>query len=157
MSGSVFNVTVERCHFGGAGSDYAGVHLKTRRGRGGAIHSVVLRDCVFDMRTSTKQPFAISAAMFYGSGPQPPTNATATPLVSDVLVERAVILLPAAASRSVFSFVGLPESAMRRFTFRDVRVTAGTTTAAHPWTCQHTDGFRFEGNITPPPGPDCMA
>lgn len=31
-AGGVFNITVTNCSFGGYGSDFAGVHLKTTRG-----------------------------------------------------------------------------------------------------------------------------
>eukprot|EP00658_Telonema_sp_P-2_P014094 TRINITY_DN15343_c0_g1_i1.p1 TRINITY_DN15343_c0_g1~~TRINITY_DN15343_c0_g1_i1.p1 ORF type:complete len:233 (-),score=26.70 TRINITY_DN15343_c0_g1_i1:248-946(-) len=77
MSGGVFNVTVQGCVFGGDRSDFVGVHLKSMRGRGGAIHSIRFADCVFHSEYSTKQPSPFSASLFY-SGTPPPTNATAT-------------------------------------------------------------------------------
>jgi len=103
----VFNVTVERCAFGGRGSDFAGVHLKSQRGRGGSVHDVAFRHVTFDMRTSTKQRMAFSASLFYHK--TPPTNATATPEVHSVSLSDATVLLPAASASPVFGFVGLPE------------------------------------------------
>ena len=153
-----------------------GVHLKTRRGRGGAVHGLRFRDCLFDMTRSTKQPLPFSAAMHYGSygpGGDVPTNTTATPAVFDVRFENATILLPPAPASTLFSFVGLNDSVLRDFTFKDVRTVRwpggasgaddgqpegpSSRAAQSAWSCTYTHNFQFEGSISPPPGSDCLA
>ena len=163
MSGDVFNVTVERCRFGGRGSDFAGLHLKSRRGRGGAVHDLVFKDCDFDLRTSTKQPYAFSASLFYGADdPKAPTNRSATPEMFAVTLSNATIRLPPQATgyaKGLFQFIGLNESKLRDFHFADVRVVSGATSATGDaaWDCTETTGFSFSGNVTPAPGPKCQA
>ena len=161
MSGGVYNLTVRRCAFGGRGSDFAGVHIKSARGRGGAVHGIVFEDVRFDMTASenAKQPFPISASLFYEGSP-PPTNASATPEVYGVAVRNATIAMPAAVAkrRGLFQFVGLPESPLRAFHFEDVRVVSGSVggqTGDDAWSCTDTAGFTFAGNITPAPGKQC--
>lgn len=158
MSGGVFNVTVENCRFGGHGSDYAGIHLKTKRGRGSAIHSVSFRDIVIDSRNVTRRLPVLSASMFY-SNDLPPTNATATPQIHDVSFENVAAYMHGEDGRSgkgggenfALQFIGLAEQAMQRFAFTNVSVTG----ANDGWQCQHTEGFSFSGSVVPVPPADC--
>ena len=158
MSGDVVNMTVSRCKFGGQGSDFAGIHLKSQRGRGGTIANLVFEDLDIDLSTSTKQPFAVSANMAY-SGNVPPTNKSATPTMRNVTVQRVAVHLPDTPgySKGVFDFEGLPDSLLQDFTFKDVTVVSGATTATgdEAWKCVNATGFEFAGNVTPHPGPMC--
>jgi hypothetical protein len=87
MSGSVFNLTVDSCMFGGDDSDFAGIHLKSARGRGGAVHALRFTNLVFHPEASVKQPFPFSASLFY-SGTPPPTNATMPPRTFTTLLSK---------------------------------------------------------------------
>eukprot|EP00037_Helgoeca_nana_P028499 m.335423 g.335423 ORF g.335423 m.335423 type:complete len:463 (-) comp27770_c0_seq4:1076-2464(-) len=156
MSGSVFNLTVDNCVFGGDGSDYAGIHLKSARGRGGAVHALRFTNLVFHSEASVKQPFPFSASLFY-SGTPPPTNASATPHFYDVTLENVTVFPPVAATkpreqRATFSFIGLPESRMTNFRFTNVTVVpgpAGVYAQSSGWTCTDVTGFTFS-SMTPP-------
>jgi polygalacturonase len=79
MSGSVFNLTVD--------NNYAGIHLKSARGRGGAVHALRFTNLVFHPEASVKQPFPFSASLFY-SGTPPPTNATMPPRTFTTLLSK---------------------------------------------------------------------
>lgn len=156
MSGSVFNLTVDNCMFGGDGSDYAGIHLKSARGRGGAVHALRFTNLVFHSEASVKQPFPFSASLFY-SGTPPPTNASATPHFYDVTLENVTVFPPVAATkpreqRAAFSFIGLPESRMTNFRFTNVTVVpapAGVHAQSSGWACTDVTGFTFS-SMTPP-------
>ena len=67
MSGGVWNITVDGCVFGTDGSDFAGVHFKAPRGRGGSVHAIRVLNSAFHLETSVKQPMPFSASMFYGA------------------------------------------------------------------------------------------
>ena len=77
---------------------------------------------------------------------------------------------PIIIASTLFSFVGLNDSLLRDFTFKDVRTvrSQGGTVAGvgNPcptqvtppvWSCIYTHNFQFEGEILPPPSKDCLA
>ena len=99
----------------------------------------------------------------------PPTNASATPKVYDVLFSNLDLYLseetaesepePAAvgaleragkSSKPSFEFLGLPESVMRDFRFEKIAVRSGKS---HGWHCSNTSGFSFD-SVTPMPSRD---
>lgn len=129
MSGGVFNITVDNCVFGTDGTDYAGIHFKAPRGRGGSIHDIRIINSVIHLETSTKMGMPFSASMFY-EGNIPRTNASATPKIYNVLVANLSVYLPkpsqpskeVASTKASFQFLGLPESLMRDFHFSNVTV-----------------------------------
>jgi hypothetical protein len=122
MSGDVFNLTVDRCTFGTDGSDYAGIHLKSERGRGGSVHGVRLTNLVFHSETSTKQRSPLSASLYYSDNP-PPTNASATPRFYDLVAENITVHVPASPTKPkqplppAFAWIGLDESKISNFRF----------------------------------------
>eukprot|EP00039_Didymoeca_costata_P010092 m.134889 g.134889 ORF g.134889 m.134889 type:complete len:465 (+) comp14705_c0_seq2:71-1465(+) len=148
MSGGVYNITVEGCTFGTGGSDYAGIHLKSKRGRGGAIHDLVFTNNIYHMETSTKQGEPMSASLYYSSNP-PPTNATATPHMYNVRFEDSLIYLPPAveSAKSSFQFIGLPESQLKNFSFQNITVVNGVSNG---WVCTDTQDFTFSDVIPAP-------
>ena len=157
MSGSVFNVTVDGCQFGVPGSDYSGVHLKSMRGRGGSIHDVWIKNSLFLATDSLEKPFPISASLYYSGNP-PPTNASATPHMHSVTFSNLTIHLPAQSTKTkdppaAITWIGLPESLMTNFTFRDIAVLptpSGMYPKVQGWACTNVSGFVFD-NVTPPP------
>ena len=158
MSGSVYNITVDNCIFGTDGSDFAGVHFKAPRGRGGSIHDIRVINSVFHLETSAKQPMPISASMLYGVPPaycHPACNASATPHVHDVTFQNLTFFLrdadeakPSGAKPS-FQFQGLPEAPMTDFHFEDLTVSSAGG-ASRGWQCTDVKGFTFE-RVVPKP------
>ena len=164
MSGGVFNITVDNCIFGTDATDFAGLHFKAPRLRGGSIHSVVVKDSVFHLETSTKNTMPISASMFYGSNGGGPGNESSTPKVYGCHFSNLSIYMPpkapapagvaarvaAAAGKSTgqsFQFLGLPESVMHDFRFEDITVLSGHSQG---WQCVNTSHFSFV-NVHPAP------
>jgi hypothetical protein len=150
MSGGVFNITVDGCIFGSDNSDFAGIHIKTTRGRGGAVHGLDFRNNQFMMTTSTKMQMPFSAAMFYGGGDLPLGNKSSTPEVHDVHFSNSAVHLMAkqpSKSKPTWSFVGLNESHMRNFVFENITIVNG---AQNGWSCKYTEGFVFK-NVSHPP------
>jgi polygalacturonase len=168
MSGSVYNITIDNCIFGTDGSDFAGVHFKAPRGRGGSIHNIDVINSVFHLETSKKQRMPISASMFYGSPPaycHPACNASATPHVHNVLFKNLTFFLPKADTQRTmaqgkaasFSFTGVPEAPMANFHFEDLTVSS-IGGASHGWQCSNVRGFTFERVLpTPTNASGCMA
>ena len=87
------------------------MHGAPRRGRGGVVDGIVYRNIVAkDVAT------ALSLTLAYTHG-LPPTNATATPRLRNVLFQNATF----ENATSAGEFVGLPESPIVNVTLRDVR------------------------------------
>ena len=155
MSGGVFNITFDNVLFGGNGSvtDFAGIHLKSERGRGGAIRDIVFKNITFDLRNSKKQNMPFSANMAYDGGKAAPTNASATPVFERISVVDALVYLQddddadALGKKYSWEVIGLPESIVRNFTFTNIKLVSG---ADHGWHCVDTSGFQFN-NVQPPP------
>lgn len=111
-AGGVRDVSISECRFFGTDR---GLRVKTRRGRGGRIENIALRDCVMD---GTLCPVVVNC--YYGPG-GPPAHASEfslsalpagamTPQIRGIRVER----LRATGCRAAVGLaVGLPESPIR--------------------------------------------
>ncbi len=111
MSGGVRNVLFERIQMKGAD---VGIRIKSQRGRGGFVENITYRDIDMD-GVST----AIQVTMNYNHG-LTPTNATATPVFRDILVQNVRAL----DSRTAFDIQGLEESLIHNLTLANVFVDA---------------------------------
>ncbi|MBB3713577.1 polygalacturonase [Limimaricola variabilis] len=121
MSGGVSDVVVEACEMEGTDR---GLRLKTRRGRGGAVENVTMRDV-----SMTGVATAISANAFYhcdadghdgwvqsrGAAPVDET----TPRIGAITVERLQI---AGLAHAAGAFLGLPERPLGPVLLRDVTI-----------------------------------
>jgi polygalacturonase len=117
-AGGVRDVLVERCEFHGTDR---GLRIKTRRGRGGTVENIALRDCLM---TDVLCPLVMNC--YYAPGGPPadapeysldprPIDAT-TPKIRGVTVER----LRAEGCRAAAGFVvGLPESPVEELAIID--------------------------------------
>ncbi len=112
MSGDVTDVTISRCSF--IGTD-RGLRIKTRRGRGGKVARIHLRDVEME---GVATPLAINA--FYFCDPDglsdavqsrdPAPVGAETPTVSDISVGRVTA---SNASHAGAAILGLPEAPVR--------------------------------------------
>jgi polygalacturonase len=107
-AGGIHEVEISDCHFKGTDR---GLRIKTRRGRGGVIKNITLRDCVM---VGTICPIVINC--YYGPGGppaespvfslNPQTVDDGTPQITNIHIER----LRACGCRAAAGFiVGLPE------------------------------------------------
>ena len=110
MSSGVYNVTFENLVADGIGT---GVRLKSERGRGGVIDGIVYRN----ISLSNVQGQAIQVTLNYASN-LPPTNATATPSMRNVLVQD----VSAVGVEYGFFIDGLPESFIANLSLVNVSV-----------------------------------
>jgi len=108
MSGGVFNVTFEDITMEGT---LIGARLKTQRGRGGVISGITYRNV--EIRNVESRCFELT--MNYQPGIAP-TNATATPLVENILYEN----ITCASGQHSFFIDGIPEQPIRNVQFRNV-------------------------------------
>ena len=129
-----------------------GPRIKSERGRGGLVDGIVYRHIVArDVET------AFSLTLNYASG-IPPTNATATPRLRNVLLENITFI----GAHSAGELNGLAESPIANVTLRDVRYVASGAAGmkvAGPvdgppkfGKCEHVEGGTCEGstNVCPP-------
>jgi polygalacturonase len=122
MSGSVRNVTMRRCSLS---QTDRGLRIKTRRGRGGAVHSILVEDCVMD---GVLTPLAINAFYFCDADGrseavqtrtlQPFTDAT--PHISNITIRNLVAHNVAVAAGAFF---GLPEAPITGIRLENYHVT----------------------------------
>jgi hypothetical protein len=140
MSGGVYNVLFENITATGA----PGVRIKTERGRGGLIANVTYRAITL-VNAST----AVQITDNYDPG-IPPTNATATPIISNVTVE-SLFSVGAAVG---YLLDGLPESPIKGLTLRNVSLV-GTKKLYK--SCDYVDvgSAVCEGGVAPE-CPKCM-
>lgn len=112
MSGSVSNIFVQDCHFVGVDR---GFNIKSRRGRGGIIQNVVVKDCTAERFGE----WGFNFEMYYydrGTPVQPPE---ATPIFRNFHFENIVIdrvTGPAVTMKS------LPESRISNITYKNVTI-----------------------------------
>lgn len=121
MSGGVSGVVVEACDMEGTDR---GLRLKTRRGRGGTVEDILMRDV-----SMTGVATAISANAFYHCDPDghdehvqsraPAPVDTTTPHIGAVTVERLRI---AGLAHAAGAFLGLPERPLGPVLLRDVTI-----------------------------------
>lgn len=130
MSGSVSDVTVTDCTF--IGTD-RGLRIKTRRGRGGTVAAIVMRDCMMD---GVRTPLAINAHYFcdpdgtsdavQNRAPAPVT--AATPRMRDIVFSR----IEARNVHHALAYVlGLAEAPIAGLAIEDVSVTYDPAAHAH--------------------------
>lgn len=106
MSGGVYNVLFDNITAVGA----PGVRIKSERGRGGLVTNITYRSI-----TLVNASIAVQITDNYDPG-IPPTNATATPIISNVTVEN----LWSEGAGSGYLLDGLPESTIKGLTLRNV-------------------------------------
>ena len=129
-SGGVHNVTFERISLNGT---LRGPRIKSQRGRGGVVSDITFRDLV-----AHNVGTLLTLNLEYHPG-LPPTNASATPVLRNVLMDRiTAYTTPDGAARAIGNpnvtgelvagkerlagvFDGLPESVIANVTLRDVR------------------------------------
>jgi polygalacturonase len=122
MSGSVRNVTVRRCSLS---QTDRGLRIKTRRGRGGVVDTILIENCVMD---GVLTPLAINAFYFCDADGtsdavqtrtmQPVTDAT--PHIANIVIRNLVANDVAVAAGAFF---GLPEAPITGITLENYRVT----------------------------------
>ena len=139
-AGGVRDVEVSDCRF--IGTD-RGLRIKTRRGRGGVVENIALRDCEME---DTLCPVVVNC--YYGPGgpsadsplfslePQPATPTT--PMIRGILVER----LRATGCRAAAAFaVGLPESPIVDLSLLDSSFSLSSDSTAVPQDAAMTRGL----------------
>jgi polygalacturonase len=109
-SGSIINVTFEDLT---VLHQTAGVHIKTRRGRGGVIENITYRNIVLN---DTRQCVNIAVG---ATGNQ--TNASATPRLRNIQFENVHC---ARGTDYSYSLTGLPEMPIENLVFRNVTMGA---------------------------------
>ena len=154
---------VRDCTFGDSHAtvqDNVGVYLKTERGRGGYIRDLLLERLTF-AGAGVTQPFWWS--MHY-SDARPPTNASATPRLSNLTLRQIHITTATGKARGnkgwAGAFVGLPEAPIEGVTLTDVSVSVprGVKPPAKvaAWDCEHVKGVVAHG-VEPPLPVSCYA
>ncbi len=112
MSGSVSNIFVQDCHFVKVDR---GFNFKTRRGRGGTIQNVVIKDCTAEHFGG----WGFNFEMHYYDKQTPVQPAEATPILRNFYFENIVIVRvtgPAVLMKS------LPESRISNVTYKNVTI-----------------------------------
>ena len=134
-SGGIRNITVENCRMSGTDR---GIRIKTRRGRGGRVENISLRNIEMD---GVKAPIVIN--MYYRCGASPEeleklkspfqsgaSDAGTTPVIRKIEIEN--IRAENIRSSAGF-FLGLPESPIEEISIRNFQATAdGTGTFEEP-------------------------
>ncbi|WP_117149264.1 MULTISPECIES: glycosyl hydrolase family 28 protein [Paraliobacillus] len=140
MSGDVRNIQIKDCVFSGTDK---GVRIKTARGRGGIIESIVIQN--IKMHDISKE--AIIIQMYYESeqvgDAQPFTEKT--PIIRNIWLEK----INCYAAKVAIVLKGLPESPITAITCKEMSLTS-----QEGITCLYTSSLRlesFEGNIAHDP------
>ncbi|WP_417721794.1 glycoside hydrolase family 28 protein [Salipiger sp.] len=148
MSGGVRDVSVAHCEM--VGTD-RGLRIKTRRGRGGRVENIAMRDVTMDgvltAFTANGHYFCDPdghAAPVQDRAPAPVTRTT--PGVGRITVENVEIRN---LSHAVGAFLGLPEAPFGPITLRDVRVLSLDPAARPepPVMADHVAALRHAGLI----------
>jgi len=124
MSGGVYNVLFSNITAVGG----PGVRIKSERGRGGSVNNITFRDI-----TLKKASTAVQITDNYQPG-LPPTNASATPRISNVTIENLLSI----NSSSGYFLDGLPESPIQGLTLRNVTLE-GTSPSSQFKKCDNVD------------------
>lgn len=146
MSGGVRNVTFQRIRGGDLSS---GLYVKTRRGRGGVVRDITLRDSVLN---GTGEAVDLDAWYFCVERhpgcadcvPCPVTNATATPWIGDITLDNVTLV----GGKLPGGLDGLPEQPIVNVTLRGVIATSATHEAYSP--CGNVSGT-YDAGTQPPP------
>lgn len=126
MSGGVENILVEACEFR---STDRGLRIKSRRGRGGIVQNITLRDCTMQ---DVICPFVIN--LYYGSKIRaeqrpfwektPYPKDEGTPAVRGILAQNVQVTNAQACAAF---FYGLPESPIENVCFENCTVTMASS------------------------------
>lgn len=136
MSASVRNVYIHDCEIFGQAGEL--INFKSRRGRGGVVENVWIRD----ITTGPVQGSIIQMSMYYGGAAEPSEPRAAdegTPYFRHIHFKNIAFHeeeLPEAAVR----LIGLGESTLEDITFENLDVTA-----RHGLECEHVRGVTFTG------------
>ena len=137
-SGGVHDISVHNCRF--VGTD-RGIRMKTRRGRGGDVHSVRISDIEMEGCLS-----AITLNMYYRCGAYNPDDfsldprpvSERTPRIHDISIER----VRASGCRASIAFIaGLPESRAERITISNSSFALADHRLADPSLAEMTSGL----------------
>lgn len=131
MSAGVYNVLFDGITMSGA---EAGAHVKSCRGRGGAVTNVTYRGLALQ-----NVGLAVYLTLNYHS--VPPTNATATPVFTNITIDG----LTATGSGNGVNLDGLPESMIQGVTLSNLQYTGSGTWNAG---CAYATG-RCAGVVSP--------
>jgi hypothetical protein len=149
MSGGVYNVTVDNCHFGDPFGRVwkAGAMIKTADGRGGEVRNVTIKNSVFhqadrDPSGSHGMP-PLSVSMFYHDPPGSPLRKLVSkpPVFTDFSYEN-VTLNCGTVCEFAGEFVGLTSSPIKNMRFRGIKVEKGTFKA---WQCGNVEYIEAPG------------
>ena len=142
-SGSIFNVTFENLRLSGdlhSGNLHNGPRVKSMRGRGGVIDGLVFRN----MSVKGAQS-GFSLTLNYGSAPR--TNASATPRLTNVLLENIAFEGVGQAGE----LNGLLESQITNVTLRNLHYAWGRNESAPSFgKCFFASGICEASTICPP-------
>jgi len=144
-AGGVRNVTFKNIFLNGLGGPQApgrrgagvgGVHFKTQRGRGG-----VWEDITWDNIYGTHSMWGIAFSELH-DGPRPPTNATATPVIRNMIVKNVVLSATGGSSIST-----LAESPIENLILSNITITPATRGAKIGWQCFGKEGIRSVNKV----------
>jgi polygalacturonase len=122
MSGDITDVMIERCEFKGTDR---GLRIKTRRGRGGQVARITMRDVTMEGVGT-----ALAANAFYfcdadgksdavQSREPAPVDET-TPRIADITVEHVALT---GVRHAAAAFLGLPEAPLTGIRFSDIGIS----------------------------------
>lgn len=148
MSGDITDVDIVRCEFQGTDR---GLRIKTRRGRGGKVARISLRDSVMD---GVHTPLAVNA--FYFCDPDgrddwvqsraPAPLSDTTPEIADIAFEN---IRASGVHLAVAAILGLPEARIRGVRITGVQVSyAEEAVAAPPLMACDVEPVRHAGIIS---------
>lgn len=140
-SGGVANVTFEDITAHGT---ELGIRLKSQRGRGGAVRGITYRRVAL----SSIVQQCVQITLNYSNSYLPATNATATPVFEDLLLDN----VSCTSASNSYLLQGLPESPIRGLRLRAVRIGPRVGGEA---ACEHVERCVCEQGTTP--CPSCCA
>lgn len=122
MSGDITDVTIQRCEFKGTDR---GLRIKTRRGRGGKVARISLKDvCMDQVNTGV----AVNAFYYcdadgksdFVQSRRPRTVDETTPNITDITIDRVTMT---GVKHAVGAFLGLPEAPLNGMHLSNIKVS----------------------------------
>lgn len=139
MSGGISNVLVENIY---VHDSFAGIELKTARGRGGYIEDIIISNVIMESVW-----VAIKATGYCDTHPDDEFDPEAFPLVSEITFEDIVGSNISIAG----NFTGLSESPFTSICMSNMTYSMSPATS-EPWICSYVSGF--SSNVSPEPCPE---
>nr|GMD22070.1 probable polygalacturonase [Ipomoea batatas] len=139
MSGGISNVLVENLYLH---DSFAGIELKTARGRGGYIQDILVSNVAME-----NVRVAIKATGYSDTHPDDEYDPEAFPLVSEITFEDIVGSNISIAG----NFTGLSESPFTSICLSNITFSISPA-ASEPWICSNVSGF--SSNVSPEPCPE---